>query len=446
MRKLLICAAGLALCFASQAQTNYTLNQILDSARVNNITLGNARLDVESARQQRLEAFTNFFPSISATGMHFNANKGMMQTDINLADGISPEIAAVLAQILPPEALASLSNPISIEMLKNGTVGAVTAVQPVFAGGRIVNGNKLARVGEEAGRLKLKLAENKVDETAEQYFWQLASLLEKEKTVETVESLLGDISKDVNVAVDAGIAMRNDLLQVQLRQNDIASQKLKVNNGIRLVKMLLAQYCGLPDEDFSISYDSSEDITLVERSDGDAAVAGTVEYKLLGKQLEAARLQHRMEVGKYLPTIAVGAGYNYHNLLDKDHHFGMVFATVTIPISDWWGGSHAIKRKKIAVQQAQNQLNDNSALLRIKIQSAWNDVEEASEQLVIARRGIEQAAENLRLNRDFYNAGTSRMTDLLEAQMLYQQALDKQTDAFAAYHNKLAAYRHAIGQ
>lgn len=446
MRKLLICAAGLALCFASQAQTNYTLSQILDSARVNNITLGNARLDVEAARQQRLEAFTNFFPSISATGMHFNANKGMMQTDINLADGISPEIAAVLAQILPPEALASLSNPISIEMLKNGTVGAVTAVQPVFAGGRIVNGNKLARVGEEAGRLKLKLAENKVDETAEQYFWQLASLLEKEKTVETVESLLGDISKDVNVAVDAGIAMRNDLLQVQLRQNDIASQKLKVNNGIRLVKMLLAQYCGLPDEDFSISYDSSEDITLVERSDGDAAVAGTVEYKLLGKQLEAARLQHRMEVGKYLPTIAVGAGYNYHNLLDKDHHFGMVFATVTIPISDWWGGSHAIKRKKIAVQQAQNQLNDNSALLRIKIQSAWNDVEEASEQLVIARRGIEQAAENLRLNRDFYNAGTSRMTDLLEAQMLYRQALDKQTDAFAAYHNKLAAYRHAIGQ
>lgn len=446
MRKLLICAAGLALCFASQAQTNYTLDQILDSARVNNITLGNARLDVEAARQQRLEAFTNFFPSISATGMHFNANKGMMQTDINLADGLSPEIAAVLAQILPPEALASLSNPISIEMLKNGTVGAVTAVQPIFAGGRIVNGNKLARVGEEASQLKLKLAGNQVEEQAEQYFWQLASLMEKEKTVASVESLLNDICKDVNAALDAGVVMRNDLLQVQLRQNDIASQKLKVGNGIALVKMLLAQYCGLTDEDFSISYDASGDISLLPQTDAAAAVAGTTEYKLLGKQVEAAKLQHRMEVGKYLPTIAVGAGYNYHNLLDKDHHFGMVFATVTIPISDWWGGSHAIKRKKIAVQQAQNQLADNTALLRVKIQGAWNDVEEASEQLSIAKRGIEQAEENLRMNRDFYNAGTSKMTDLLEAQLLYQQALDKQTDAFAAYHQKLSAYRHAIGQ
>lgn len=446
MKKFIIWAACLFGGLSATAQTTYSLSQILDSARVNNITLGNARLEVEAARQQRLEAFTHYFPNISATGLHFNANKGMMQTDINIANGISPEIAAVLGQMLPPEALASLANPISIEMMKNGTIGAVTAVQPVFAGGQIVNGNKLARVGEEASQLKLKLAGNQVEEHAEEYFWQLASLLEKEKTIDSVEGLLNDICKDVNAALDAGVAMRNDLLQVQLRQNDIASQRLKVNNGITLVKMLLAQYCGLPDEDFSISYDPSADISLLPRTDAAAAVAGTTEYKLLGKQVEAAKLQHRMEVGKYLPTVAVGAGYNYHNLLDKDHHFGMVFATVTIPISDWWGGSHAIKRKKIAVQQAQNQLADNTALLRVKIQRAWNDVEEASEQLAITKRGIEQAEENLRMNRDFYNAGTSKMTDLLEAQLLYQQALDKQTDAFATYHQKLSAYRHAIGQ
>ena len=57
-----------------------------------------------------------------------------------------------------------------------------------------------------------------------------------------------------------------------------------------------------------------------------------------------------------------------------------------------------------------------------------------------------QAEENLRLNRDYYRAGTSRMSDLLEAQLLYQQSLDKHTDAFADYHNKLLEYRQAIGQ
>ncbi len=77
---------------------------------------------------------------------------------------------------------------------------------------------------------------------------------------------------------------------------------------------------------------------------------------------------------------------------------------------------------------------------------AWNDVTEAYQQLSIAQRSIEQAEENLRLNRDYYRAGTSRMSDLLEAQMLYQQARDQQTDAYADYQNKRLEYRIATGK
>ena len=64
----------------------------------------------------------------------------------------------------------------------------------------------------------------------------------------------------------------------------------------------------------------------------------------------------------------------------------------------------------------------------------------------LAGLSIEQASENLRLNRDFYNAGTSKMSDLLEAQLLYQQACDRRTDAFVDYQNKLLEYRQAVGQ
>ena len=147
-----------------------------------------------------------------------------------------------------------------------------------------------------------------------------------------------------------------------------------------------------------------------------------------------------------MPSVAVGAGYNYHNLMEKDHSFAMVFATVSVPISDWWGGSHAIRRKKIEQQKAEEQLADNSELLKIRMQNAWNNVQEAYQQLQLAQRSIEQSEENLRLNRDYYRAGTSKMSDLLEAQLLYQQALDRRTDAYADYHNKLLEYRQASGQ
>ncbi|MBQ7415377.1 MAG: TolC family protein [Prevotella sp.] len=420
MKKIIaIIALYTVCCDIVVAQRAYTLEQMLDSARHNNIAVRSARHNVEAASQQRKEAFTKYFPNVSGTGLWFNANKGMAETDIM---------------------------GMSVSMLKNGTIAGVSATQPVFAGGQIINGNKLAKVGEEVSRLQLQLSENEVEKTAEQYYWQMVSLQEKMKTISAVESLLGDIHKDVDVAVRAGLALRNDLLQVELRQNDVESQKLRLQNGISVVRLMMAQYCGLRDTAFVLRSDTETVPETPLRQDHRQVLQTTPEYQLLGKQVEAADLQRKLEIGKNLPTVAVGAGYNYHNLLDNNHTFGMLFATVSVPISDWWGGSHAIKRKKIAYQQAQDQLTDNAQLLVIRMQKAWNDVTEAQQQLVIAQRSIEQAEENLRIHRDYYRAGTCKMSDLLEAQLLYQQACDKHTDAYANLQNKVLEYRQSTGQ
>ena len=445
MKKIFAIVLCTLCCGFASAQT-YTLEQLKDSAMHNNIAIRSAQYNIDVASQQRKEAFTKYFPNVSGTGLWFNANKGMMQTTLNPSEMISPELGASLAQMFPPEALASLANPVNISMMKNGVIAGVQAVQPVFAGGQIVNGNKLAKVGEDVSRLQMQLSENEVEKTAELYFWQLATMQEKMKTVEAVEALLNDIYKDVDVAVRAGVAMRNDLLQVQLRQNDIASQKLKIRNGLSLVRMLLSQYCGLRDTSFVITYQTDVVPPIRLKQDHQQALLGTAEYQLLGKQVEAADLQKKIAIGQNLPSVAVGAGYNYHNLLDKNNSFGMVFATVSVPISGWWGGSHAVKRKKLEQQVAQEQLSDNAELLKIRMQSAWNSVEESYQQLLLAQLSIEQAEENLRLNRDYYNAGLTKMSDLLEAQMLYQQSCDKRTDAFADYQNKLLEYRQATGQ
>ena len=118
-------------------QQTYTLEQILDSARNNNITLLNAQRSVDAAEQQRKEAFTKYFPTVTGSGFWFNSNKGMAKMDIDMSQFISPEMATGLVQsgVLPVEALASLGQPTGIEMMKKGVMGSVMAMQPVFAGG-----------------------------------------------------------------------------------------------------------------------------------------------------------------------------------------------------------------------------------------------------------------------------------------------------------------------
>ena len=435
----------------------YSLRQLTDSALQNNFATRSAHHNIEAAHEQRREAFTKYFPNVSATAATFNANRGMAKMTLDPQTMISPELGAALAQSFPPEAMAALAAPMNMTMMKSGVIASVTAMQPVFAGGQIVNGNRLARVGEEVSELQLQLAEQEVERTVSQYYWQLVSLYEKLATIDAVEALLADLHKDVDVAVRAGVAMRNDLLQVELRQNEVESQKVKLRNAIDIVKLTLGQYAGLTPTPSSTGGRSNytfeiecpdlsqQDIQKLS-SLGREGVGTLPEYSLLQKQVEAAKLQKKMAAGKNLPSVAVGAGYNYHNLLDNDRTFAMVFATLSVPISDWWGGSHAVKHKKIELQKAQEQLEDNAQLLGIRLQKTWNDADEARQLVEIASRGIKQAEENLRLNRDYYRAGTSTMSNLLEAQLLYQQACDRHTEAYADLQHKQLLYHQAGGE
>lgn len=416
----------LTLCLAmpSTAQTKLSLEDCRQMALDHNVRMANARREVASADEQRREAFTNYFPTVSATGMGFDANKGMAA--MTMAPGME------------------------LSLMKDGLMGGITAVQPVFAGGRIVNSNKLAKLGVDVNRLQMKQVENEVELTAEQYYWQIVSLREKMRTLNAVDSMLTRLHADVNAAVKAGVALPNDLLQVDLKRNDIAASRSELENGLALSRMLLAQYIGAD----SLRVDPAVEVAVGVMPDSpvslgvnhQSALYATPEYRLLEKNVEATDLQRKLTVGQYLPSVGLGAGYMYHNVMEQDRSFGMVFATVSVPLSGWWGGSHAIKRSRLKEENAKAQLQDNSELLVIRMQKAWNDLDNAYRQLDIARCSMEQSAENLRLNNDYYRAGTTKMSDLMDAQTLYQQSRDKFVEAYTLYQTKRTEYMQATGR
>lgn len=354
-----------------------------------------------------------------------------------------------LASALPGNMVAALPASLPLSLIDKGVVAGVTAVQPVFAGGQIVNGNKLAKVGVEVSEIQRRVSANTVELTAEQYYWQIVLLKEKRRTLDAIGEMLTKIEKDADLAVKAGVGMRNDLLQVQLKQNDVESSKLKLDNGLNLVRMVLAQYIGAEDD---VDVSMTVDPTLLPpypmlKADHAVAVSSTPEYQLLQKNVEATTLQRKMEQGKRLPSVGVGIGYNHYNMgKGIDNNYGAVFATVSIPISQWWSGSHAVKRRRLAEENAREQLADNVQLLQIRMQKNWNDVDNAYKQLVLAKKGIEQSEENLRLNRNFYQAGTVTMNDLLDAQQRYQLCRDRYTDAYADLQTKIVEYKQSIGE
>ena len=406
---------------SGSAQQAYSLAQCKKLALENNARMKNARLEVSSARQTKEEAFTNFFPSLSASALGYNANQPLVEANL----GGMP-----------------------LALLKNGIVGDITVTQPLFAGGQIVNGNKLAQLGVEVSRFKQEQSAKEVLLTTEVYYWQIISLNEKLKTLAIVEQLVNSLYKDVDAAVKAGVKNRNDLLQVQLRKNSVASDRLQLENGLKLSRMLLGQYVGLKADSLSIEPISFDEPASPEklRTDHSAALLTTPEYQLLAKNVEANRLQQKITVGKYLPTVGVGASYMYDDLMDKDNTTAMVFAKVSVPLSDWWGGSHAIKKQKFQTMMAQNEQRNNSDLLLIQMQKLWNDVEESYKQVKLAEESVVTATENVRLNTNYYQAGTTTLSDLLDSQLLLQQSRNQHTDAYTQYLIKQTQYLQATGR
>lgn len=409
--------------FAGMVSIQLLSRRILEQALSNNVRMRNAENEIRMAEHDRKNAFTRYFPSVSASGGGFIANKGLMELNMG------PDM--------------------SMSMMKDGVVGGVSATLPLFAGGQIVNGNKLAKVSEEVSRTRYRLSENEVRLTTENYYWQVVTLKEKLRTLEVVEARLDTLTRDVEAAVQAGVTTRNDLLQVQLRQNEIKSNRLNVENALALSRELLAQYMGMGLDSVDVAY--AMEGRLPEEPAGlflppESALPRTGEYDLLRQNLEATRLQKKIAVGKNLPTVAIGGGYYYDDLLDVGMDFWVGFATVSVPLSGWWGGSHDIKKQKLQVKNAENQLNDQSEMLMIRMRQSWNDLNDAYKQVGIALTSIDQATENLRMQSDYYAAGTCTMSDLLDAQTLFQQSRDKYVEAYAQYEVKKREYLQATGR
>jgi outer membrane protein TolC len=416
----------LLLSVSLHAQETYSLEKCKELALQNNAKIQNAQLSLEAAQQTGKETFTNYFPSVSGLSLGFRATDPMMS--------------------MPSE-----YGPIGL--FEKGIIGAVTASQPIFAGGQIFNGNKLAKIGIEVAGLQKSMSNDELMLAVEQYYWQIVLLNEKMKTVAEAKTLLNRARQDVQNAVDAGLTNRNDLLKVELKQHELESGKLKLSNGLKLAKMALAQIAGVAVTGFDI------DTTLVNIEtlppavsvDHNAAVQQRDEYRLLDKSIEAARLQVLMAKGKNLPTVAVGVGWNYMNFdkgspMASNNNFGMGFATVSVPLSGWWGGSHAIKKQKMQVQIAENNKRNAEEMLLIQMQQLRNELEETMLQVQLSEKTIVSALENVRLNEDCYKAGTSLLIDLLDAQNSLQQARDLNIEALTAYRIKLAKYRQATGE
>ena len=273
---MLLAAAGMSASVTAQqpmvsADATVTLPGIvsLDSCRAmaltNNKQLMMARQRIVKAEYQNKEAFAAYLPAIDfAGGYLYNQRKiSMFDSDQMLpiksfdlqsqsyqfdlvknpvtgepVKGPNGQYIPASVAYLPKEALEY--------DIHNVFFGAVTLTQPIFMGGKIVAMNKLTKAAEGAAReLETNEAEN-VIYAVDGAYWQVVSLKAKRELAVSYVNLLDSLSRNVHLMLDEGVATKSDALSVDVKLNAAQVDLVKVENGLVLSRMALAQVCGLP--------------------------------------------------------------------------------------------------------------------------------------------------------------------------------------------------------
>lgn len=421
------------------AQRMLTLEECRNLAIQNNKELQISGEKIKMADNEKKAAFTKYFPQLSANGAYM-----WNQKDINLLDmgALSSSLSSSLgglAQLPMIQHLMSGVNDMQHLDVQNIWVGNVSLVQPVFMGGKIVNYNQITKfakqLAESMNNLQLQDLIYKTDET----YWQVISLVNKKKLADAYVDLLRKMDSDVTAMIYEGVATEADGLSVKVKLNEAEMAQTKVENGLALTRMLLAQICGLSlEEDLSLADEKLDNFpveTTQASADLNEAFMNRNELRSLDLATKIYKRKERIALAEMLPNVALAANYfvtnpNVFNGFKND--FAAMFnvgVMVKVPLSGWWEGTYRRNSAKAETRIKTLEWQDAREKIELQVNQSVYKVNEAGKKLIASSRNMENAEENLRRANFGFEEGVIPALNLMEAQTAWVSARSSLIDA-----------------
>ncbi|CAK7015955.1 MAG: hypothetical protein PARBB_01278 [Parabacteroides distasonis] len=421
------------------AQRMLTLEECRNLAIQNNKELQISGEKIKMADNEKKAAFTKYFPQLSANGAYM-----WNQKDINLLDmgALSSSLSSSLgglAQLPMIQHLMSGVNDMQHLDVQNIWVGNVSLVQPVFMGGKIVNYNQITKfvkqLAESMNNLQLQDLIYKTDET----YWQVISLVNKKNLADAYVDLLRKMDSDVTAMIYEGVATEADGLSVKVKLNEAEMAQTKVENGLALTRMLLAQICGLSlEEDLSLADEKLDNFpveTTQASADLNEAFMNRNELRSLDLATKIYKRKERIALAEMLPNVALAANYfvtnpNVFNGFKNDFA-GMfnVGVMVKVPLSGWWEGTYRRNSAKAETRIKTLEWQDAREKIELQVNQSVYKVNEAGKKLIASSRNMENAEENLRRANFGFEEGVIPALNLMEAQTAWVSARSSLIDA-----------------
>ncbi len=362
--------------------------KVVDLAKKQSLQIVQSELNVESQQKTVQSTLASFLPVLNGTGSYTHL----------------------------------FETPVSSMFTPNVISAGVSVAQPLFTGGKLINGYKLAKSSSKAQQATHERNLTDIEYTATQMYWGYVVMLKGLESVHEERAWLEDLLSMQDKLYKNEMIIELDLLNTKIQIDNLKLAELKTKGAITNYGDQLLLFLGLPTGQ-SIEVDTSDlkkeldQFTSPSSEEISRMIEDRQDLRSIKYQIESLGLMKNIQAGSSIPTISGFVSSNYTNQysmetddLKRSTSAGL---QLTWNIYDWGKTNREIEKTKIQIKQLELTYNNLREQIRLNINSLIRAVDESRKALAIAQEDMAIAKKALDVAKIKYDAQAITNTDLL---------------------------------
>lgn len=407
MKKATIAFAAMMSLTTATAQKQWTLEDCIQYATQNNITLRQSKLDKQTATETRKQSEAELFPSLSASTTQSIGYRPW--TDIGTVTVTNGQVDTKAEKTY-----------------YNGSYG-VNAAWTVWNGNQNHNQIKMNRVSEEKAELTAAETANTIQEQIAKLYVQILYTTEAiDVTTQSLETSKKNEERGQTM-VEVGKMSKADLAQLSAQRATDEYSLVEAQSNLAKYKLQLKQLLELTDQEFDVAIPSTSDAQALAEIPSMASVYEQAlllrpEIKNAELSLTSSDLQMKIARAGHLPTLSLSAGVTTSTNSLSNNTWGSQMktnfnasggASLSFPILDRRSTKTAVNKARIAHEKAELSLQEQQKKLYSDIEGYWLDAHTNQQKFRAAQSSVESEQASYDLLSEQFRLGLKNIVELM---------------------------------
>ena len=408
----------LCIVFTSQAQMRkWTLQECVEYAVENNLTVEQFELDLENAKLDQSDALGNILPNLNGS-LTASSNTGF----------------TIVSTTNAPAGTAGNSTTFNMN-------GGISTNVDIFRGLRNIKQLQRSKLNAIASQYRVDNLKDDIKLNVANAYLQVLSSKEQLKVFKAQYAVTEQDLKRTKELVGSGVLPRGDLLEIEATAANQEQQIVNGEGAVLISRVSLAQLLQITDyENFDIADEEfqippSDILKNSAKVIFDKALTFRNDIKFSESSVEIAKKDVEIAKGAYFPTLSgfFQYGTRYSDATELPDGSGSTYkpsfndqlwifdgisfgATLNVPIFNGWSAKNNVKRSKIDLEKAKLQLEQNKLDLESNIQQAYVDVSTFEKAYEAAVKTLEARRLAYDYAKERYDVGLMNAFDFSQAQ------------------------------